>query len=274
MWCITLIDLWILKNPCIPGIKPTWSWCMIFLMCCWILIAKILIKKPSWKTQTIDTPWREAPDNCLAGKSRRHQEPGWTQAGSHFRQNEDLETFPGFPSGSDGKESACSQEIQVQSLGQEDPLEKGMAAHSCILAWKTPWTEELGGLQFMGSQRVAQDWVTNTHTYTQKLSWGPVVKNLPAGDTESIPGLERFHMPWGSWACAPQLLRLSFRAHQPQRLSPCALEAVLHSKWSHHNEKPVCCNWRGAPAHHKEGKPTKPRKNKFIKNEDLREWFP
>ena len=107
MWCITLIDLWILKNPCIPGIKPTWSWCMIFLMRCWILIAKILIKKPSWKTQTIDTPWREAPDNCLAGKSRRHQEPGWTQAGSHFRQNEDLETFPGFPSGSDGKEPAC-----------------------------------------------------------------------------------------------------------------------------------------------------------------------
>jgi len=41
MWCITLIDFWILKNPCIPGIKPTWSWCMIFLMCCSILIARI-----------------------------------------------------------------------------------------------------------------------------------------------------------------------------------------------------------------------------------------
>ena len=41
MCCITLIDLRILKNPCIPGIKPTWSWCMIFLMCCWILIARI-----------------------------------------------------------------------------------------------------------------------------------------------------------------------------------------------------------------------------------------
>ena len=42
IWCITLIDLQILKNPCTPGIKPTWSWCMIFLMCCWILIARIL----------------------------------------------------------------------------------------------------------------------------------------------------------------------------------------------------------------------------------------
>ena len=44
MWWITLIDLQILKNPCIPGIKPTWSWCMTFLMHCWILIAKILLR--------------------------------------------------------------------------------------------------------------------------------------------------------------------------------------------------------------------------------------
>ena len=44
MWCITLIDLRILKNPCIPGIKPTWSWCMIFLICCWILFARILLR--------------------------------------------------------------------------------------------------------------------------------------------------------------------------------------------------------------------------------------
>ena len=42
------------------------------------------------------------------------------------------------------------QETQVQSLGWEDPLEKGMATHSCILAWRMPWTEEPGGLQSMG----------------------------------------------------------------------------------------------------------------------------
>ena len=46
------------------------------------------------------------------------------------------------------------QETRVQSLGQEDPLEKGIANHSSILAWRIPWTEEPGGLQFMGSQRV------------------------------------------------------------------------------------------------------------------------
>ena len=46
------------------------------------------------------------------------------------------------------------QETQVQSLGREDPLEKEMATHSCILAWEIPWTEELGRLQSMGLQRV------------------------------------------------------------------------------------------------------------------------
>ena len=48
-------------------------------------------------------------------------------------------------------------ETWVQSLGQEDTLEKEMAAHSSILAWKIPWTEEPGGLQSMGSQRVGHD---------------------------------------------------------------------------------------------------------------------
>ena len=45
------------------------------------------------------------------------------------------------------------QEIQIQSLGWEDPLEKGMATHSSILAWEIPWAEKPGGLQSMGSQR-------------------------------------------------------------------------------------------------------------------------
>ena len=48
-------------------------------------------------------------------------------------------------------------EIQVRSLGQEDPPEKGMATHSSTLAWRIPWTEEPGGLQSMGSQKVRHD---------------------------------------------------------------------------------------------------------------------
>jgi len=48
-------------------------------------------------------------------------------------------------------------ETWVRSLGQEDPLQKGMVSHSSILAWRIPWTEEPGGLQSMESQRVGRD---------------------------------------------------------------------------------------------------------------------
>ena len=65
------------------------------------------------------------------------------------------------------------QETQVQSLGREDPLEKEMATHSSIVAWRIPWTEEPGGLQFMRSQRVGHDGAhmhTQTHTHTYCLT--------------------------------------------------------------------------------------------------------
>ena len=55
------------------------------------------------------------------------------------------------------------QENHVPSLSREDPLEKGMGIHSSILAWRIPWTEEPVGLQSMRSQRVGQNWATNTH---------------------------------------------------------------------------------------------------------------
>ena len=60
----------------------------------------------------------------------------------------------GFPGGSVVKNPLATQETLVQSLCQEYPLEKEMATHSSTLAWRTPWTEEPGGLQSMGSQRV------------------------------------------------------------------------------------------------------------------------
>ena len=64
-------------------------------------------------------------------------------------------------------------EIWVRSQGQKDPLEKGMATHSSILAWRFPWTEKPGRLQSMGSQRAGQDWATNTffHTWFPSLVW-------------------------------------------------------------------------------------------------------
>ena len=65
-----------------------------------------------------------------------------------------------------------TQEMWVQSLGWEDPLEQEMATHSSILAWRILWTVEPGGLQSMGSQRVGHDSVracTHTHTHMQVL---------------------------------------------------------------------------------------------------------
>ena len=55
------------------------------------------------------------------------------------------------------KNLPAKPETQVQSLGQEEPLEKRMAPHSSVLAWRIPWTEAPGGPQSMGSQRVGQD---------------------------------------------------------------------------------------------------------------------
>ena len=58
-------------------------------------------------------------------------------------------------------------ETGVQSLAQEDPLEEDMTTHSSVLAWRIPWTEEPGGLQSIGSQRLRQDWsnLASMHTY-------------------------------------------------------------------------------------------------------------
>ena len=61
------------------------------------------------------------------------------------------------------KHLSAMQEIQVQSLGWKDPLEKEIAAHSSIIAWKVPWTVEPGRLLSMGSQRVGHDLVTSLH---------------------------------------------------------------------------------------------------------------
>ena len=58
----------------------------------------------------------------------------------------------GFPHGSVVKNPPASEGDMVQSLGQEDPLEKGMATHSSVLTWEIPWTEEPGGLQSMELQ--------------------------------------------------------------------------------------------------------------------------
>ena len=70
-------------------------------------------------------------------------------------------------------------ETWVQSLGWENPLEKGIATHSSILAWRIPWTEEPGGLQSMKSQRVGHDWVPQHSTHGEVVIAGPPYPSFP-----------------------------------------------------------------------------------------------
>ena len=94
------------------------------------------------------------------------------------------------------KNPPAMQKTLVHFLGGEDPLEKGMATHSSMLAWRIAWTKEPGRLQSMGSQRVGQDWVakhtvyahihTHTHTYMNWHRWqqGTVNENQAFPDKQ------------------------------------------------------------------------------------------
>ena len=96
------------------------------------------------------------------------------------------------------------QETQVQSLSLEDSLEVGMATHSSILAWRIPWTEEPGGLQSMGLQRVGHDWETNTWHFFQ-INYTPIKNNLKKKKTlnERSPcsqdhgKIDKYQLRWG-----------------------------------------------------------------------------
>ena len=96
-------------------------------------------------------------------------------------------------------------ETQVWSLGGEDPLEKEMAIHSSILAWRIPWTEKPGGLQSLGSQRIRHDYGTNTFTFWPNQShcwWGLELKQQKQKNWQSLGPLKRMmgqddHEIWG-----------------------------------------------------------------------------
>ena len=94
--------------------------------------------------------------NKQDGGGEEHQlgEPGEYWVHSQFGRNR---ATVGFPGGSAIKNLPAMQETWVRSLGWEDPTEKEMATHSCILVWKIPWAEEPGGLQSMWLQRVRHD---------------------------------------------------------------------------------------------------------------------
>ena len=72
------------------------------------------------------------------------------------------------------KNPPAMQEIRVQSLGREDPLEKGMATHSRIPAWRIPWTEEPGGLQSTGSQQLDTSEQLTLSLFTFTMCWSQI----------------------------------------------------------------------------------------------------
>ena len=104
-----------------------------------------------------------------------------------------------------GRNPPAMQETRVQSLGQEDPLEEGTATHSNILAWRIPRTEEPGGLQSMGSQRVRHDWATkctinlfssvelNFYEYKSHTNLAPSVYSAPMHNAYLIVGIKHIN---------------------------------------------------------------------------------
>ena len=122
------------------------------------------------ETQVRSLDWKDllekemAPhSSILAWKIPWTEEPGGVQSIGLQRVRHDCAAntctlgFPGSTSGKEPTRQRRRHKTQVRSLSQEDPLKKGMASHSSILVWRMPWTEEPGGLQSMGSQRVGHD---------------------------------------------------------------------------------------------------------------------
>ena len=88
------------------------------------------------------------------------------------------------------KRLPAMRETWVRSLGWEDTLEKEMATHSSTLAWKIPWTEKLGRLQFLGSQRVRHDCATSLILYSQDLITVPRIISLHLTYIQQMVGNE------------------------------------------------------------------------------------
>ena len=100
------------------------------------------------------------------------------------------------------KNLPARQETQVWSLSQGGPLEKGMATHCSIFAWRIPWIKECGQLQSMGPQRVGHDWVTSTHIhFWRKIIW--IIWRLYESGWRILWWLKQiskdYHWPWLSF---------------------------------------------------------------------------
>ena len=126
------------------------------------------------------------------------------------------------------KNLPATQKTRVQSLGWEDPLEKGMAIHSSILAWRIPWTEEPDGLRSMGLQRVGHDWATNTATTTMN-SWPLLLSEPQVNKSQFLPWVSsiwntviKLYSSWSEYIdqLPPHLMSQSRRQTEPSISRP------------------------------------------------------
>ena len=147
--CWALLSLQGMRAPLFgPCILFNWSfYLLIFLQKKYPGFSLLQPSHLLWKSLFLLSPSGTQPPREPRGHSLHCHSPNNLDGASLVAQR--VECLPAM------------QETQVQSLGWEDPLEKEMATLSSTLAWKIPWMEEPGGLQFLGSQRVRHDWVTS-----------------------------------------------------------------------------------------------------------------
>ena len=149
--------------PLVPPGKPNKYWLSLLLF-----TTSFPFSGPCHVFCGILVPWPQF--SCWVGKIawRRHRLP--------------IPVFLGLPSGSDGNDPPVIQETCVWSQGWEDPLEEGMATTPVFLPGESPWTEEPGGLQSMGSQRVGHDWATRHST----VPWQGIKPAFPTLEVQSL----------------------------------------------------------------------------------------
>ena len=121
------------------------------------------------------------------------------------------------------KHLPAMQETRVRSLSWDDPLEKEMATHSSILAWRIPWTEEPGRLQSMGSQRVGHDWATSL-SLSLVIQWIHIRTAKGLGRGKAKTTTKNVLAIWD-----PLRLLMSFRMHFP--ISTKSATGVLTDCW-------------------------------------------
>ena len=131
------------------------------------------------------------------------------------------------------------QEIWIWSLAQEDPLEEKMATHSSVLAWRIPWTEEPGGLESMGLQRVDSTHMKCRHMLSFP-PWAPGRWHQCADNTDELQAVPPYPcghadprgQAWAFWPAVPEQLRPLGQPHLlwlPVMFPPCLLVCKLQS---------------------------------------------